>query len=376
MPPENKYNTPGVYIEEVSSFQPAIPMLHSSVPAFVGSAASEQFLLTPKKIASLAEYMQVFGGACALVSHLELYFENGGGECFIVNAEADDFLTALNVLKEVQEPTLVLIPQMTSLAKADYIILAKAMLHHCATMVNRFAILDVYGASEYSANIIADHRNDVGNENLRYGASYFPFLISNGSGQPVPPSPVVAGIYCKTDRERGIWKSPANVEITGVREPAVAIDKQQQDLLNVDVVSGKSINVIRSFPGKGTLVWGARTLAGNDNEWRYITVQRLFSWVNACVEKGLEPFAFEENNSTTWVKVRAMIENFLVNLWRQGGLAGAKSEEGFFVHAGLGQTMTQQDMDEGRLIVEIGMAPARPAEFIILRITQLIMPAV
>jgi uncharacterized protein len=370
MPPENKYTTPGIFIEEISSFRHSIPVLHTSVTAFVGSAASNQYLLIPKKIVSLTEYLQIFAEEGELLPHLQLYFENGGGECFVLNAEAQDFLPALQVLKELEEVTLIVIPQMTSLAKENYAALAKAMLTHCGESINRFAILDVYGATEYSDYIIAEHRKDVGDENLRYAASYFPFLLANDGGQPIPASAAVAGIFCKMDRERGIWKSPANTTVIGVREPAVLINELQQELLNVDAITGKSINAIRLFTGKGTVVWGARTLAGNDNEWRYIAVQRFLSWVKACVQKGLEPFAFEENNAATWTHVKAMTENFLINLWRQGALVGTKPEEAFFVHAGLGQTMTEQDITEGRLMVEIGLAAVRPAEFIILRFGQ------
>jgi phage tail sheath protein FI len=140
-----------------------------------------------------------------------------------------------------------------------------------------------------------------------------------------------------------------------------------QEDLNVDPGSGKSINAIRSFTGKGTLVWGARTLAGNDNEWRYVSVRRFFNMVEESSKKATAQFVFEPNDANTWVKVRAMIENYLTILWRQGALAGAKPEQAFFVKVGIGQTMTAQDILEGRMIVEIGMAAVRPAEFIILR---------
>lgn len=183
----------------------------------------------------------------------------------------------------------------------------------------------------------------------------------------VPPSGAIAGVYAAIDGTRGVWKAPANVSLNTVIEPMVNIDNNMQDDLNVDTNSGKSVNAIRAFAGKGNLVWGARTLAGNDAEWRYISVRRLFIMIEESAKKSTFQFVFEPNDANTWVKVRAMLENYLTLLWRQGALAGAKPEQAFFVKCGLGQTMTAQDILDGRLIIEIGLAAVRPAEFIILR---------
>lgn len=186
----------------------------------------------------------------------------------------------------------------------------------------------------------------------------------------LPPSTAVAGVYAKVDRTRGIWKAPANVGLNFVQKPSISISNDQQDGLNIDATSGKSINAIRSFTGKGTLVWGARTLAGNDNEWRYVPVRRFFNFVEESVKKATEQFVFEPNDANTWVKVKAMIENFLTNQWRDGALAGSKPEHAFYVNIGLGETMTAQDILEGKMVVEIGMAAVRPAEFIILKFSH------
>ena len=186
----------------------------------------------------------------------------------------------------------------------------------------------------------------------------------------LPPSGTVAGIYAAVDNSRGVWKAPANVSINAIVGPAVKLDNKDQEDLNVST-TGKSINAIRAFTGKGTLVWGARTLAGNDNEWRYVPVRRFYIMVEESVKKATEPFVFEPNDANTWVKVRAMIENFLILQWRAGALQGAKPEEAFFVHVGLNETMTALDILEGRMIVEIGMAVVRPAEFIILRFSHM-----
>ena len=186
----------------------------------------------------------------------------------------------------------------------------------------------------------------------------------------LPSAGAIAGIYAKTDNERGVWKAPANLSLSAVISPAVKISHEQQGEYNVDVNSGKSINIIRAFTGKGTLVWGARTLAGNDNEWRYVNVRRFFNFVEESVKKATEQFVFEPNDANTWVKVQAMIENFLTTLWRQGALQGIKPEHAFYVAVGLGKTMTALDILEGRMIIEIGMAAVRPAEFIILRFSH------
>jgi phage tail sheath protein FI len=157
--------------------------------------------------------------------------------------------------------------------------------------------------------------------------------------------------------------------------PVTKITSDDQEDLNVDPSAGKSINAIRAFSGKGTLVWGARTLAGNDNEWRYIPVRRLFIMIEESVQKATAFAVFEPNDATTWLKVKAMIESYLYGLWEQGALAGPTPEAAYFVQVGLGKTMTTQDVLEGRLIVEIGIAAVRPAEFILLKFTHKLQEA-
>ncbi len=186
----------------------------------------------------------------------------------------------------------------------------------------------------------------------------------------MPPSSAVAGIYAAVDSSRGVWKAPANVTMAYVNAANLKISHEAQMSLNVDPTSGKSINAIRYFTGKGVMIWGARTLAGNDNEWRYVPVRRFFIFAEESIKKGTEWVVFEPNDANTWVRVRAMIENFLVKQWRAGALAGAKPEHAFFVRVGLGQTMTALDILEGRMNIEIGMAVVRPAEFIILKFSH------
>ena len=184
------------------------------------------------------------------------------------------------------------------------------------------------------------------------------------------PSATMAGIYARVDASRGVWKAPANVGLSYVSSPSVTISHEAQQNLNVDTVAGKSVNAIRSFVGKGNLVWGARTLAGNDNEWRYISVRRFFNMAEESIKKATEQFVFEPNDKNTWVRVKAMIDNFLTLQWRSGALAGPTPEKAFYVSVGLGETMTAQDVLEGNMIIEIGMAVVRPAEFIILKFSH------
>lgn len=184
------------------------------------------------------------------------------------------------------------------------------------------------------------------------------------------PCGAMAGVYARVDRDRGVWKAPANVSLRSVREPVKMITSVEQRDLNIDATSGKSINAIRTFSGKGVMVWGARTLAGNDNEWRYVPVRRFYNFAEESIKKATEFVVFEPNDAKTWVRVKGMIENFLTKLWRDGALAGAKPEHAFFVKVGLGETMTAQDILEGIMNVEIGMAVVRPAEFIILKFSH------
>ena len=186
----------------------------------------------------------------------------------------------------------------------------------------------------------------------------------------LPPSGAVVGVYAAVDSSRGVWKAPANVSLAYVNAPSVKISHNDQMDLNVDSTSGKSINAIRDFTGQGNKIWGARTLAGNDNEWRYISVRRFFIYAEESIKKGTEWVVFEPNDANTWIRVKAMIENFLTKQWRAGALAGEKPEQAFFVKVGLGLTMTALDILEGRMNVEIGMAVVRPAEFIILKFSH------
>lgn len=240
---------------------------------------------------------------------------------------------------------------------------------NAAVALRRF--VDPLAAAMLSLFTAADFLANEAEKQLFARHPVFGNILSqvNGSMALLPPSGAVAGIYAAVDRTRGVWKAPANVSLADVSGVAVKINDQAQEDLNV-TTTGKSVNAIRAFAGKGCLVWGARTLAGNDNEWRYVPVRRFFNMAEESIKKATEPFVFEPNDRGTWVRVRAMIENFLTVQWRQGALAGSVPAQAFFVKVGLGETMTAQDILEGRMNIEVGMAVVRPAEFIVLRFSH------
>lgn len=347
--------------------------------------------------------------------------------------EYGDLQACLAPLEKVDDPTLIVIPEATALGNDKFSTLMADALKQCKELGDRFVIMDAHhraantttdlfgdaGAAAktgaVNAAVGAFRDNSGGTDNLKFGAVYAPYLETildfaidetkvvvdytkdqgpaaskpladlqhenNGAYEAVrakirdyplilPPSAAIAGVYARVDGDRGVWKAPANVSLNAVVKPTIEFSKSMLDELNVDPVAGKSINAIRPFVGKGTMVWGARTLAGNDNEWRYVSVRRFFLFAEESIKKATEPFTFEPNDANTWVKVQAMIENFLTVQWRAGALQGVKPEHAFYVAVGLGKTMTPLDILEGRMIIEIGMAVVRPAEFIILKFSH------
>jgi phage tail sheath protein FI len=358
---------------------------------------------------------------------LQLFFDNGGGECYIVSVgdlskgipmEAD-LQTGLDEIKKLRDATLIVFPDAMNMSRDDYYKIHNAAIAQCVLLKDRFTVFDVW--IDDTPNNLTDNIDElrsanlpVGSDTLKYAAVYYPriyvdiaYLVDetkatltvtndplgkNYSGSLagaiagannfywmarnaidnftmlMPVSSAAVGLYAYVDSSRGVWKAPANVAITDAIKPERAITNEEQETMNVDPQDGKSVNVVRSFPGRGpAIVWGARTLAGNDNEWRYIPVRRLFIMVETSVKNATQQFVFEPNDENTWVRVKSMIENYLTQLWKEGALMGASAKEAFYVHVGLGQTMTEVDVWEGRMIVQIGMAAVRPAEFIILQ---------
>jgi phage tail sheath protein FI len=500
------YNTPGVYVEEISTLAPSVVPVSTAIPAFIGYTEKRpSSSLKAVRISSLMDFERLFGGpfqeafsaeaqlnnstgrytissmpadpgqpTFRLYYSLRMFYANGGGPCYIVSVgeyETGDGITApnstelingLNVLDQEDEPTLILFPDApavineteTETSFANFYTLYEQALSKCARLKDRFTLIDLHRGDQDVGllnGVILEFRNAIGNNNLSYGAAYYPWLLTNlrygckesdieisvtatGTGSPppevteirliydindlenlpdvtdpaggtlgnqekkqyyqkrslfhvdnnlytqikshienfrvkLPPTGAVAGIYARVDNERGVFKAPANESLNSVIRPLVHIDDLQQDGLNVHA-TGKSVNVIRSFTGKGVLIWGARTLDGNSNEWRYVSVRRFFLFVEESLKKAIENFVFEANNESIWIRLRSLIENFLTLQWKAGALVGAKPDQAFYVQIGLGQTMSAQDVLEGRLIIDVGLAVIRPAEFILLRFTH------
>ena len=363
---------------------------------------------------------------------MQMYFANGGGPCYIVSVgntavgypvavDFDDLKDGLDTLDKEDEPTLIVFPDAEGLNVGDAYDLYELALDQAEDLKDRFVIMDVLGDVE--AFRTSGPSSGPSGERLKYGAAYYPKLetilsysfedkdvkitsykVTNSAGVLVDVTPAVAdllalksksselynqskkvieskkvvlapsssmaGVYAKVDSTSGVWKAPANVGLNYVVAPTVKISHEDQEDLNVDPTAGKSINAIRTFTGKGTLVWGARTLDGNSNEWRYVSVRRFFTMVEESVKKSTERFVFEANTANTWIRVQTMIENFLNQQWQDGALAGSKPEDAYYVSVGLNKTMSAQDILEGRMNIEIGMAAVRPAEFIVLRFSH------
>jgi hypothetical protein len=219
---------------------------------------------------------------------------------------------------------------------------------------------DVFRQGELHGLTMADTRVKM-RINIREAME--PFYIT------LPPSCAIAGLYNLVDNDRGVWHAPANVSLNSVIAPTIAIGNDDQVDLNAPI-DGKSINAIRSFPGKGILVWGARTLDSNSFDWKYISVRRTCIMIETVVSTALKAFVFEPNDANTWISVQSIINNYLTQLWMNGALQGSKPEEAFTVQIGLGTTMTDIDIDAGILRVNIMLSLIRPAEFLVLILEQ------
>lgn len=457
------YKTPGVYVEETSVFPHSVHPLSTSKPVFVGFTERGPNQLT--EIFSLLDFEQLFGAAYQelpdftvdgnsvstvtgepvpetpefyLYYSLQLYFANGGGPCYILpvghfgdSYSVNDFKTTIRQLETHKGPSIIVLTDLNRFDDPhDYYSIYEEALDVSQKIGNCFTIIDtkhsVSNPGDHQVNI-QELRNHLGGVNLRFGAAYYPLLVTylrhtysedqvtvikdgthmvlRHSDQTIndnptkkaeslyhndgprranyrniinkisnvrlvlPPSGAVAGIYAYTDLSRGVWKAPAGVALNNIERPLLNISSSEHEFMNISP-DGKSVNAIRKFPNRGTQIWGARTLTGNDNEWRYISVRRFLSMIETSIQHAMEVFVFEPNDANTWQSVEAMIQNFLLNFWRKGGLQGSKPEHAFFVKVGLGSTMTQNDIQQGRMIIEIGMATVKPAEFIIIKIVQ------
>ena len=278
--------------------------------------------------------------------------------------------TGLEALAEVEDIAIVALPDSGDMGTVDLCTLASQnLVAHAERERYRIAVVD--GPINSSLNNIRDFR---GKFDSKYAALYYPWIrvfdpnerFSQGTPPKqiaLPPSGFITGIYARNDIERGVHKAPANEVVRGLNKFELNINKPRQEVINPE-----GINALRFFDGRGFRVWGARTMS-SDPEWKYVNVRRLFIFIENSIDRSSQWAVFEPNNRILWDNIRRMVEDFLLVLWRDGALLGSKPEEAFFVRCDR-TTMTQNDLDNGRLVCLIGIAPVKPAEFVIFRIGQ------
>jgi phage tail sheath protein FI len=331
----------------------------------VGTLASQSRLVTATTLPGLSTDPAQFP---TLGTGSWLTLADDGSDAF-EGLEVGDFVgtdggsgkrTGIVALEDIDEVAICAVPGVWSGT------VESALITHCEQLKDRFAILDP--KDDLDIEGIQAFREPF---DTKYAALYYPWLVVNDpftANQFVeaPPSGHIAGIYARTDTERGVHKAPANAVIRGIRLTdgiAQDVTKRHQDLLNP-----KGINALRFFPGLGQRVWGARTLS-SDTSWKYVNVRRLFLFLEESIDEGTQWVVFEPNDESLWALVRQTVSNFLTTVWRSGALFGATADEAFFVHCDR-TTMTDDDIANGRLICVIGVAPVFPAEFVIFRIQQ------
>lgn len=313
------------------------------------------------KAASIEPFALCGGADADLVLTLQ-----GGSNGSVLTAGADAFLgkddgpgrrTGLQAFLENGSVSIMAIPGVTAPE------VQAALIAFCENKKSCFAILDVPMELK-KTNDVANFRDMY---DSTYAAMYHPWLEMYDAGAKrsayFPPSGAMAGIYARTDVEKGVHKAPANEVVRGCTGLSCAYNEGEQDILNPI-----GVNLIRAFTGRGIRVWGARTISSN-GLWKYLNVRRLFIYVEESIKANTNWVVFEPNSSVLWSRVTRTIESFLATCWRDGALAGSTTSEAFFVECGP-TTMTQDDIDNGRLICQIGIAPVKPAEFVIFRITQ------
>jgi phage tail sheath protein FI len=292
---------------------------------------------------------------------------------------ADDYVgdvadrTGFGGLEAIDEVTMVAVPDLMGSFERELIDLETvkavqlAMIAHCELMGNRMAILDP--PPGLSPQRVREWRNDDAGYDSKYAALYYPWVKvfdpASGVNKFIPPSGHMAGVWARNDATRGVHKAPANEVVRGAVTLEVRITKAEQELLNPI-----GVNCIRSFPGKGIRVWGARTLSSTDPAWRYLNVRRLFNYLEESILNGTQWVVFEPNDDALWARIRRTISAFLVMEWRKGALFGLTPDEAFYVKCDR-ETNPAEGIDLGQVICEVGIAPVKPAEFVIFRLAQM-----
>jgi uncharacterized protein len=406
---------PGFVLEPEIARLPTQEVSFTAVPVFIGyvQQSGDGVIGEPVYIARYAEYERRFcqrsgsedsnpwvdadapEGLAKWGPYLRrsvyLYFLNGGGPCYVLPVglldpdhapAAAHFAGVVRALDRVSAITLVVPTDAILLPPADYFQLCSDLLRHCASDHQRFCIMDAGSAAPIVGNGNAAAKQfsrSLGETHLAWGAAYYPYLRLRSTseaqtGQVAMAAPkiglssaVVAAAIVVTDQSRGIWKAPANVEVQGIVGLSAAMTLHEMGDLATPA-DGKSVNLIRSIHGRGFFIWGVRTLASDDAQWCYLNVRRLVSFVESALRERTLFAVFEPNNMRTWIIVKGICESFLRDLWEAGGLAGTTRAEAFKVAIGLGESMTQADIDEGRMVAMVQVAAKHPAEFITIKL--------
>ena len=347
---------PGVYLSEdaVSSF--SVNAAATAVPLFAyDSQSNVNTNVSIQIFRNWAEFTAVYSTPLkdAFYTSLKLWFIHGGGKCYLV-----DVNKIADAVAQYDDITLI-VAAGTNTTTASPIYGAFNLV-----VSQGYRIFGLFDGPQ--AKIDGTKKPD---EVMKvyptspFGAVFYPWCTL-ASGEAVPPSAIAAASIAQTDCTRGVWKAPANQTVNCVT-PMYSVSDDFQGTYS----QGKALNMIRTFSDQGTVVWGARTLEDSDN-WRYIPVRRLFNAVERDIKKALNKLVFEPNSQPTWQRVKAAVDIYLHGLWQQGALVGNTSAEAWFVQVGKDLTMTQEEINQGKMIIKIGLAAVRPAEFIILQFSQ------
>jgi len=365
---------PGAQIEEAESGPRPIEAVGTSTAAFLG--ATERGPTRPLAVTSLADYQRHFGGAVdggCMPDAVAGFFENGGRHAVIARIVGEgaslavaDFEGAVDGEDGRQGLAALDLPDYRDVAQVyapdAHAVegLIPVLIAHCERSQARFAVID----APRGATPPLDPRAAW---DTSYAAFYYPWIRvrdpTTAAARLVPPGGHVLGVYARTDLEQGVFKAPANEVLRGVEGLEHDVAADQQEALNA-----AGVNTIRAFPGRGVRVWGARTLSSN-SLWKYVSVRRLFIFLERSIYEGTQWVVFEPNGEALWGRVTDTVRQFLRAQWRAGALMGRTEAEAFFVRCDR-SSMTQDDIDNGRLVCTIGVAPVRPAEFVIFRIGQ------
>ncbi len=373
---------PGVYKQEALLKVP--PILQTGVPGFVGFASpvpspvqgAKAEFKAPVFLRRKNEFSALFDSVSGsfLADAVNGFFDNGGAHCYVVAADPTgdrvrSLMEAIEALAPLEDMDLVAVPDASAVSpdSSSVIHVQAEALRHCAQQGNRFAILDLLRGASVDEVMDQCKQLVLGQQEPVDGALYYPWLLTSSCPNAVPPSGHVAGIYGRSDSKVGVFKAPANEELLGVLDLEIQIDNSIQDRLNP-----ARVNCLRAFPGRGIRVWGARTIgvkAPDLDEWLYVSVRRLFLTVRRWIDLNMGWAAFEPNDVRLWVRIHRELTNFLSKLQRDGALQGTAPAEAFYVKCDA-QNNPPEFREQGQVVIEIGLAPLSPAEFIVINFIQ------